>query len=253
MIDASATIHPNAIVHPQALIGPNVTIGEGTQVHAFATVVCNTILGERNIIHSGAVIGGDPQDIGFDPAKTQTWVIIGNNNTFREGVTINRASAKADQKTVIGHHNYFMTNSHVGHDCIVGNHNIVTNCSALGGHIHMGNGANISAFCGLHQFINIGDYAFVAHASQCVKDILPFVMITGADKPRVCGLNTVGLKRAGFSQEDLAHIKQAYRIVFQSGLLLKDALIELAALAKECHHIQLWVDMIENSKRGFIR
>ena len=189
----------------------------------------------------------------FSAQKDETWLIIGDNNTFREQVTINRGSAKAQSHTVIGNHNYFMTCSHVGHDCEIGDYNTLVNCAALAGHVIVGNYVQASAYCAIHQFCQVGDYAFVTHASQCVKDILPFVMVTTDTKPRVNGLNTIGLKRAGISSQDIRQLKRAYQVLFRQGLLLNDAVKALKAMVSECHLIQKWLDAIEQSERGFIR
>lgn len=143
-IDSTAQVHKDAVIDTHAIIGPNVTIGAESHIHSFAIVYANTEIGENNIVHSGAVLRGDPQDQCFLAKKDETWLIIGDHNIFREQVTINRGSTKAESHTVIGHHNYFMTSSHVGHDCGVGDYNTLVNCAALAGHVTMGNYAQVS-------------------------------------------------------------------------------------------------------------
>ena len=252
-IDPSAKVHEDAIIETHAIIGPNVVIGAGTHVHSFAVIRENTTLGKNNVVYSGVVLGGDPQDRGYSDADGDTWLEVGDNNVFREQVTINRGSHKESGKTVIGHHNYFMTYSHVGHDCVVGDHNIFVNCSALGGHVVLGNRITLSAYCAIHQFCRVGDFAFIADASQCKKDVLPFTMITTSDKPHVCGLNTVGLQRNGFDKKTIRQLKRAYNKLFSQGLLLKEAVTELHKMTTDCPPVQTLIAGIARAKRGFIR
>ena len=146
-----------------------------------------------------------------------------------------------------------MLNSHVGHDTVMGNHNILTNAAALGGHVQMGNGVTLSAYCSIHQFCMVGDYAFIAHASQCTMDILPFLMVDGGAKPRAASLNIRGLQRNGFSKAEIATIRQAFKILFLRGSRLEVAIQEIQALVSECPKLQAWLDMIAQSKRGILR
>jgi UDP-N-acetylglucosamine acyltransferase len=252
-------IHPTAIISPRAelasdvRVGPysviedDVAIGEGCEIGTHAVIKRFTSLGKRNRIFEHAVLGGLPQDVKFRDELSR--LVIGDDNLIREFVTIHRASGE-NEETRVGSRNFLMIGCHVAHNCVVGDDNIFANEVALAGHIRVEDHVFLSNNVGAHQFVQMGRYAMVGGKSKIVQDVLPF-FITDGNPPRVRGLNSVGLKRAGFSTEERRALKDAYRILFRSQLALEDALAELARLEDE--NVQHLVNFIRGSKRGFTR
>ena len=192
-VDSSATVDESAEIMPYAYVGPNVTIGRKCILKPYAVIEQNTKIGEGNVVHCHAVLGGDPQDVGY--RAEPTFLEIGNYNTFREHVTVHRGSHKQDKITRIGHHNFVMASAHIGHDCIVGDHNIFTNYVALSGHVTVDHHAVFSGYVGVQQFCHIGAYAFLGRAALITMDVLPYVMVTGSDA-KVTGLNRVKFRHS---------------------------------------------------------
>ena len=256
MIDPRADVHPNACIAdnvsigPWTVIGPDVTIGEGTEVGSHVVICGRTTIGKHNKVHQFASLGDAPQDLTYNGEDTQ--LIIGDHNVVREYVTFSRGSAKDDGITLIGNHNYFMAYSHVGHDCKVGDHVVMVNCAALSGHVIVEDYANIGAYAAIHQFCHVGAYAFIGRASYVTKDVLPFVMISG-QTVSACGLNTVGLKRNGFTAEEVDALRRAYKIIFRRGLTVQQAIVELVEILPECQKISAMIDGLKNSTRGIVR
>ncbi|MDT4896060.1 MAG: UDP-N-acetylglucosamine acyltransferase [Acidobacteriota bacterium] len=252
-------IHPTAVVSPRAQIGAGVSIqpyavieddvviGAGCEIAAHVVVKQFTTLGQRNRIYEHAVLGGEPQDVKFKGEASE--LVIGDDNSVREYVTLHRASGEGEA-TRIGSRNFLMIGVHVAHNCVVGDDNIFANEVALAGHITIEDHVFLSNNVGAHQFVRFGRYAMVGGKSKIVQDVLPF-FITDGNPPRVRGLNTVGLRRAGFSAEERRALKDAYRILFRSHLALADALSELARVTDE--NVQHLVNFIRDSRRGFSR
>lgn len=252
--------HPTAIIHPGAkiadgvkigaytIIADDVEIGEGTEIGNHVNIHSGVRLGKGNVVCAGAHLGGDPQDLGFD-RSVRTFTIIGDNNTFRENTNIHRGSLP-ERPTRIGNGNYLMGTVHLGHDCVVGDNNIFTQGCVLAGHVHVGNKAFISGLVAVHQFCQIGDYAILGGCSKIVKDIIPYSMADG-NPSVITGLNAVGLKRAGFSEEQKRAIKNAYKTLFLRGLNIQRGLEELKQLpaTEEVTNI---IQFIERSKRGIL-
>lgn len=225
-------IHPTAIISPEAKIGQNVSIGAFSIIDATVTIgdhctidphvwiTGKTVIGEHNFIGYGSQIGGLPQDTSFDPS-TDSGTIIGNHNTIREHVTIHRSTA-AGKNTSVGDKNFLMINTHLAHDVQIGNHNTIANNCMLAGHIHMGSFCFLGGGAGFHQFIKIGDYAIVQGNASISKDIPPYCMAHAYNQ--LAGLNVIGLRRAGFDATTRAEIKQAYKLLFDSGHTMTDAL-----------------------------
>jgi UDP-N-acetylglucosamine acyltransferase len=202
-------------------------------------------MGARNRVHEHAVIGGDPQDLKFDPA-TVSATEIGDDNVFREGVTIHRGS-RPGSATRIGSHCFFMALTHVAHDCTVGNHVVMVNNSGLSGEATVGDRAFLGGAAGVHQFCRVGRNAMVGMNSKLVQDALPFC-ITDGNPARASGLNLVGLRRAGFKAADIAELKSAYRLLYQK-LPLAEALEKMKSSAAA--PVRELAEFIEASKRGF--
>ncbi|MDT5122783.1 MAG: UDP-N-acetylglucosamine acyltransferase [Acidobacteriota bacterium] len=251
------SIHPTAVISPRAelasdaRIGPyvviedDVVIGEGCEIASHVVIKQFTTLGRGNRVFEHAVLGGLPQDLKFKGEKTR--LIIGDDNLIREGVTLHRANGEGEA-TRIGSRNFLMIGVHIAHNCIVGDDNIFANEVALAGHITVEDHAFLSNNVGCHQFIRIGRYAMVGGKSKIVQDVLPF-FTTDGNPARVRGLNSVGLRRAGFSNDERRALKEAYRFLFRSGLTLEDALREMAELNDS--NLEHLIRFIRNSQRGF--
>ncbi|WDI40179.1 acyl-ACP--UDP-N-acetylglucosamine O-acyltransferase [Bremerella sp. P1] len=253
-------IHPSAIVHASAEIGENVTIGpfcvveentkvgDGCELNSFVSIKEGTTLGANNKVHEHAVIGGPPQHLraGADLGD----VIIGTGNVIREFTTIHRGLAPG-KNTVIGDNNLLMVQSHVGHDTIIGNNTIITNNVMLGGHVVIEDRAYVSGAVAVHQFCRIGRNAMVGGQAHVVQDVAPYVTVDGCSS-LVVGLNIIGLKRSGFTPEQLSELKRAYRIIFRSNLTNREALDRVRRefpMSPAGH----FADFLAESERGFIQ
>jgi UDP-N-acetylglucosamine acyltransferase len=250
MIHKTAVIHPHAqldssvAIGPYAVIDESVTIGAGSKIGAHVHITGHTILGENNAVHSGAVIGDAPQDLKYKDEPTR--LRIGDHNIFREHVTIHRSN-KMSEETVIGSKNYFMASSHVGHNCVIGNNNILANGAVLGGHVTVADLVFISATCMIHQFVRIGTLALMQGGSGISKDLPPFTIAKGNNG--ICGLNVVGMRRAGFNTEQRLELKKLYHTLFRSEKLFRDALAE-ARQKFSSETARIMLDFIAASKRG---
>jgi UDP-N-acetylglucosamine acyltransferase len=200
------------LIHPTAIIEEGVVLGEGCRIGAYAVIKRYTRMGARNRVHEHAVIGGDPQDFKFD-AATVSSTEIGDDNVFREGVTVHRGS-RPGSATRIGNNCFFMALTHVAHDCTVGNHVVMVNNSGLSGEATVGDRAFLGGAVGVHQHCRVGRNAMVGMNSKLVQDALPFC-ITDGNPARARGLNLVGLRRAGFKADEIAALKDAYRLLYE--------------------------------------
>jgi UDP-N-acetylglucosamine acyltransferase len=256
---AVAQIHPLAVIHPSATIGADVTvgpfcvveegvaIGDGTRLASHVFVKKGTTLGQHNVVSEGAVIGGRPQHLGA--AETVGRLVIGDHNHIREHVTVHVGLTTKDT-TTIGNHCLLMVNVHIAHDCHLADNVIMANNAMLAGHVHVGSRAYISGAVGVHQFCRVGAYAMVGGQAHVSQDIPPYVTVDGQSS-LIVGLNKVGLKRAGFSEADLLALKEAYRIIYRSGLRWSEVQATLAAKftsgpAAEFYHF------FSSGKRGFV-
>ena len=232
LIHPSATIEPGAELHPSVRVGPHSWIEAGARIGADCAIgSCVRItgavrMGAGNTVHHGVVIGDLPQDLSFAPT-TETVVEIGDRNTFREHVTIHRAT-KAGSATRIGDDNFLMALSHVAHDCMVGDRNVFANGATLAGHVHVDHHCFLSGHTAIHQFARIGAYVMVSGLSGVSQDVPPFVTVDG-HRADIVGLNVVGLRRAGFDQAARRRIKAAYQLIYRSGLGRDAALERLQA------------------------
>jgi UDP-N-acetylglucosamine acyltransferase len=255
-------IHSTAIVHPKAqiaegvsigpysVIGEQVTIGRDTRIASHVLIEGWTTIGERNQLHSFSCIGTPPQDVGYK--NEETYLIIGNDNVIREFATVHRATKKADRKTEIGNKNYLMAYSHVAHDCKLGNSIIMANSAGLAGHITIEDYAILGGIVGVHQHVRIGAYAMIGGQSAIVQDIPPYVSAAG-NRAQLYGLNTIGLKRKGFSDEVISDLKKAYKIIFRSGMTIDEAIKKVADEFPGCKEVNYFVDFMRHSKRGVTR
>ncbi len=259
MIHSTAIIHPGAElaqdveVGPYAVIGANVKIGKGTIVGPHAVVEGWTTIGENNRISHLASVGAPPQDIKYRGEATT--LEIGNNNVIREFVSLHLGSPGGTGKTVIGSNCMFMAYSHVAHDCTVGNNVIMANSATLAGHVSIGNNVIFGGLCAVHQFTRIGDFVMIGGGTMVSQDIVPYTVATSEEK-RVAslrGLNLIGLKRNGFSDEVIRDIKNMYKILVFSGLKLPDVLVKIRNVVKESPHRENFLNFIEGSKRGICK
>ncbi len=260
---AQATIHPSASVDPSArlgegvsigaftVIGPDVEIGDGTRIGPHCSVNGPAKIGRDNHFHGHAAIGGEPQDKKFKGERTE--LVIGDRNTVREFVTLNRGTGDGGGVTRIGDDNWILAYSHVAHDCIVGSHCIFSNNATLAGHVEIGDYVILSGFAGIHQFCRIGAHAFVGMGAMVNGDIPPFVMVAADEYGRPRGVNSEGLKRRGFDAGRIAAIKRAYRALYMSGANLADARAQLAEMAQNSDDVRQFLEFIESGERSLLR
>ena len=249
IVESAARLHPTVTVGPFSIIEGDVEIGEGTVLESHVHVHSGTVIGKRNRFFQGVILGGLPQHLTFD-RSLRTKLVVGDDNVLREYVNIHRAS-KIETPTTIGNRNYLMGNFHAGHDCVLGNDNVITHGSMIAGHVIVGNGVFISGLVGLHQFCHVGDFAMIGGCSKVTEDVPPFSMVDGVPAC-VTGLNSVGLRRAGFTKERFRAIKTAFRILYRSGHAPDAALRELEKQAHE-PDIATIVNFIKQCERGLMR
>ena len=234
-------------IHPTAIIEDNVEIGPDCEIAAYAVIKRFTRLGARNRVFEHAVLGGEPQDVKFN--GEESYLDIGDDNLIREFCTFHRANG-AGQTTRIGSRNFFMVGVHVAHNCAIGDDNIFANEVALAGHIAIEDHVFLSNNVGVHQFVRMGRYAMIGGKSKIVQDVLPF-FITDGNPPRVRGLNSVGLTRAGFSETQKRALKNAYRTLFKSGVPLSQIVNDFEKIDDE--NVSHLISFIRGSKRGITR
>ncbi|PLX83357.1 MAG: acyl-ACP--UDP-N-acetylglucosamine O-acyltransferase [Desulfuromonas sp.] len=250
-IHAAAFIHPSAKIAEDVVIGPgafidaDVVIGRGSRIMHGAHVSRWTTMGAENLVYPGAVIGHDPQDLGYGGEEAYT--VIGDGNVMREGFTVHRGNREGTT-TVIGDGNYFMANSHVAHNCAVGDNVILVNGSLLAGHVEVGDRAIISGNCQVHQFVRIGPLAMMRGGSGAAKDVPPFCV--NDDISRIRSLNLVGLRRNGFDAQRIRAIKEAFKVIFRSGMGLKEAVARVEEDFDVTQDVRQMLDFIAASKRG---
>lgn len=250
MIHPTAIIHPKAQVDPTVEVGPfaiideDVVVGPGCKLGPYVYLSGQTVIGARNVFHPGCVIGHMPQDLKFRGEKTR--LRIGDANHFRENVTVHRATAP-EGETIIGSNSLFMAGSHVAHDCVLGNHLLVANGALLAGHVVMHDRAFASGNCLVHQFVRLGTLAMMQGGSAISKDLPPFTVVREVNM--LCGLNIVGLRRAGYSVEQRLELKKLYHLLFRSGKPFRAAIEEAQATFK-ADVSKIMLDFVTTSKRG---
>ncbi len=255
-IDARAVVSEGAVldddveVGPFSVIGPGVTIGAGTRIGPHAVINGPTTIGRNNQVFQFASIGEAPQDLKYKGEPTR--LVVGDDNVFRECVTVHRGTVTGLGVTTIGSKCLFMAYSHVAHDCIVGDRCVLSNATALAGHVELGDHVILSGYAAIHQFCKIGAHAFLANNAAVTRDVPPYLMVAGSPAdPK--GINSEGLKRRGFSAGQIQNIKQAYRLLYRSKLKLTEATEKLAELAREAPEVQPFVDFLPRVTRSLIR
>ena len=251
MIHPAAHISPSARIAEDADIGPNVIVGDhsvigsGTKIMANAVIGPWTTLGSDNVIHYGAIVGHDPQDIGY--SNDESYTVIGNGNIIREYATIHRGN-RAGTTTIIGDNNFFLIQSHVAHNCELGNNIILAGGALLAGHVSVADRAFISGNCVVHQFCRIGRLAMMRGLSRTSRDVPPFCI--SDDTHTVKSLNLIGLRRNGFDTKRVRALKNAYLILFRGGLNMQNALEQVEAEVEMTDDVRELIDFIRSSKRG---
>jgi UDP-N-acetylglucosamine acyltransferase len=252
VVDRTCEISADAKIGPYCIIGPNTQIGDGTVLDSHIYVHGWTRIGRRGHFYSHCSIGTDPQDLKYK--GEDTWLEIGDDNVFREFITLNRGTRGGHGVSVIGSNGFFMAYSHVAHDCTVGSNVIMANAATLAGHVTVGDHATVGAFSAVHQFCRVGPHAFIGGFSVVTRDALPFVRTVGErNEAKIYGINTIGLQRKGFPEQSILELKRAYRLLFRSRMNTGDALAKLKEERWTAPEISALTDFIESSKRGFIR
>ncbi|BCB95150.1 acyl-[acyl-carrier-protein]--UDP-N-acetylglucosam ine O-acyltransferase [Dissulfurispira thermophila] len=250
IVSSKAEIDEDVYIGPFCIIGEEVVIRRGTKLISNVIVEGDTEIGKDCVIHPFATIGVAPQDLKYK--NEETGVKIGNKNIIREYVSIHRASVGGDGFTEIGDSNFLMAYVHIAHDCKIGNSVIMANAATLAGHVHVEDYAVIGGLVAVHQFTRIGAYAMVGGFSGIGQDIPPYTMASGA-RAKLYGLNAIGLKRHGFSDEAINSLKKAYKILFREKRTLKDALKKIKSDLPETPEIKHLIEFIEKNKRGICR
>lgn len=250
IISPGAQLHPSVEVGPYAVIGPRVRLGAGTVVGSHAVLEGDTVLGEKNHVFHHASVGAPPQDLKYAGEETQ--LVIGDGNQIREFATLHKGTAGGGGVTRIGDRNLFMAYSHVAHDCKVGSGCVLANSAALAGHVELMDHVILGGLSAVHQFTRIGSHAFVAGGAMVVLDVPPYCMVQG-DRAEQVGLNTVGLERHGYTADQVARVKDAYRILFRSKLPLAEAVQALTREHGGQSEIDALLAFIAQSKRGLTR
>ncbi len=257
-------IHPSAIIHegaqlaegveigPYAIIGRHVTIGTGTSVGAQAVVGDWTEIGENNQIFPQSSVGAPPQDLKY--RGEECWTRIGDGNIVREFATIHRGTVTGHSETIVGNNNLFMAYSHVAHDCIVGNGVVMANVATLAGHVTVEDNVIIGGLVAVHQFSRIGAFSMIGGGTMVGMDILPYMIATPSKRDaKLRGLNLIGLKRRGFTEETIANLKKAYKTLFMADLKLPDAIDRIRSEISDCPEVDYLLAFINSTQRGFCR
>ncbi len=257
------------LIHEQAVVSPDAKLGKGVQVGAFAVVGAGVELGEecilhshavvhgparfgaRNVFHGFCVIGGDPQDYTF--AGEHVALEVGNENIFREYVTISRGTKKGGGITRVGSENFFLAYSHVGHDCQVGNSTLFVNGATLAGHVIVQDFVTIGAFSPVHQFCRLGRYAYIGACTVITQDVLPFSLIVTERETRCIGPNTIGLERKGFSAERIRALQQAFKLLVRSKINTSQALEQMQEKLAGSEDVRELIAFTTAAKRGIVK
>src|SRR3954471_3522578 len=256
-------VHPTAVIHPSAkvpascsvgafcVIGEQVELGEQCELMAHVVLGGPAKIGSNNRFFPFSAIGMEPQDVSFGGEKTS--LEIGDHNTIREYVTINRGTAKGGGITRIGSHALIMAYSHIGHDCMVGDHAMLVNGATLAGHVAVEDWAVVGALCPVHQYVRIGTHAYIGGGSTITQDVLPFSKTSAARNNRAYGLNSVGLERRGFTSERIAKLHHAYRVLLSSKLNTSQAIEKLRGEGDQGEDVEMLMRFVESSERGIIK
>jgi UDP-N-acetylglucosamine acyltransferase len=255
-------IHPTALIDPKAELADDVEVGaysiidakvridSGTRIRSHASITGRTTIGKNNDIFQFTSIGEQPQDKKY--AGEDTELIIGDNNTIREMCTFSRGSMQGGGVTRIGSNNWIMACVHIAHDCILGDNIIMANNASLAGHVTIGDWAILSGYTLIHQFCSVGEHSFTSYASFVNKSIPPYVTVAG-EKAGVKGINTEGLRRRGFTSEQITQVRRAYKALYRESLTLEEATAKIAGMAANAPEIEILANFLNSAERGIIR
>ena len=250
LVDPAADLADDVEIGAFSIIGSKVTISPGCRIGPHVVVTGRTTIGQNTRIFQFASIGEEPQDKKYGGEDTE--LIIGDNNTIRELCTFSRGTVQGDGKTIIGNNNWIMACVHIAHDCVLGDNIIMANNASLAGHVTVGDWAILSGYSLIHQFCTVGEHSFTSFASHVNQSIPPHVTVSG-EKAKARGVNTEGLKRRGYSREQIQQVRRAYRAVYRSGLSLDEAMQQLEEMAVGHEEIRPWVEFMETTEKSFIR
>jgi UDP-N-acetylglucosamine acyltransferase len=250
VVDPKAQIADDAEIGPLCVVGPNVTIGSQTRLVAQCYIAGRTTLGERNVVYPGACIGGEPQDYDYDP-NCVSYVRIGNDNIIREGATIHLGT-KPESATVVGNHNFLMSNIHLAHNCQVGNDVVMVTLASCAGYAELGDGCFISGLTAIRQFCRVGSHAMLWALSGISRDLPPYMMVNGRNG-EVVGVNVIALRRRNFSAEAINALRKVHTLFYRGETRsVKAALERVKAEVPQLPEVQHFVDFVESSERGVL-
>ncbi len=250
LVDPAAELADDVEIGAFSIVGSKVTIGPGCWIGPHVVLTGRTTLGRNNRIFQFASIGEEPQDKKY--AGEDTELVIGDDNTIRELCTFSRGTIQGGGKTIIGNNNWIMACVHIAHDCILGDNIIMANNASLAGHVTVGNFAILSGYSLIHQFCDVGEHSFTSFASHVNQSIPPYVTVSG-EKARAKGVNTEGLKRRGYSPEQVQQVRRAYKVLYRSGLPLEEARAQLEEMAQGHDEIRPLVEFLDKTTKSFIR
>lgn len=249
-IDPRAEIDENVTIGPWCVIGPEVQIGAGTVIEPNVIMRSHARIGKNNHFYQFSSIGEDPADKKFEGETT--WLEVGDDNIFREGVTLHRGTGVGGGVTKIGNDNLMMPYVHIAHDCIVGSHTVFANNVGISGHVQVGDWAILGGYAGVNQFLKVGAHAMVGGMTHISNDV-PAYMIVSGRPATVRSINAVGLERRGFDKETIAEIREAFKIIYKRNFSLQEAIDQLKALSESCDALNLLIESLESSEKGIHR
>ena len=252
IISNKASIHPDVIIGPFCIIGDDVEIDEGTNILSHSVIKGPTKIGKNNIIYQFSSIGEDTPDKKYKGENTK--LIIGDDNIFREGVTVHRGTIQDKGITKIGNKNLLMAYTHIAHDCSVGDNNVFANNAGIAGHVSIGNHVVLGGYSAVHQFCDLGDYSFAGMNTSITMDVPAYTKVA-SNPARVIGINSVGMSRNEIPPESISLIKQAFKILYKKGLKLEDSLKQIDILKSETSdsYLEIFTESIKSSSRGILR
>ena len=252
IISNKASIHPDVIIGPFCIIGDDVEIDEGTNILSHSVIKGPTKIGKNNIIYQFSSIGEDTPDKKYKGENTK--LIIGDNNIFREGVTVHRGTIQDKGITKIGNKNLLMAYTHIAHDCSVGDNNVFANNAGIAGHVSIGNHVVLGGYSAVHQFCSLGDYSFAGMNTSITMDVPAYTKVA-SNPARVIGLNSVGMSRNDIPSESISLIKKAFKILYKKGFKLDDSLKQIDILKSEANdsYLEIFAESIKSSSRGILR
>jgi UDP-N-acetylglucosamine acyltransferase len=250
VISGRARVHEDVSIGPYSIVGADVEIGPGTQIESHVVLKGPCVIGRDNHIFQFASLGDGPQDKKYAGEPTQ--LVIGDRNTIREYCSINRGTVQDEGITRLGSDNWIMAYSHIAHDCVVGDHTVFANNTTLAGHVHIGDWAILGGFTAVHQYCHIGAHTLTGIFAAVTKDIPAYVLASGRPAvPR--GINSEGLKRRGFSSDQISNVREAYRVLYRQGLKLEEAVQTLEKYAENQEEVAVFLESVRESSRGLIR